>query len=431
MGYNTITLKDGDILKKIYFCIDLKSFYASVECVERNLDSMTTDLVVADSTRGGGAITLAVSPSLKAKGVKNRCRLFEIPKELEYICAKPRMKLYIKYSADIYGIYLKYISKEDILVYSVDECFIDATSYLKMYKLSPLELAKKLKDEVYNQTKIAATVGIGTNMFLAKVALDITAKKSPSMMGYLDEESFKKEIWHHKPITDIWNIGRGISKRLEKYNAYTLYDVANLDPKILYKEFGITAEYLIDHANGVEPCTIKDVHDYIPKSNSVSNGQVLFEDYQYSDALLVLKEMVELNVLDLVDKNLVTNNISLSVGYSKDVIKPTGGSKKLDGYTNSYKTLNEEFIKLFEKTTNYHYMIRKINISFNNVKEDSYKTIDLFTNIEEDKKEEAIQEAILSIKKKFGKNAILKGMNLEEKATTKKRNTLIGGHNGE
>lgn len=418
-------------MEKVYFCIDLKSFYASVECVERSLDSMKTDLVVADSSRGQGAITLAVSPSLKAKGVKNRCRIFEIPKNLEYICAKPRMKLYIKYSADIYGIYLKYISKEDILVYSIDECFIDATSYLKMYRLTARELAKKMIDQVYKETGICATVGIGTNMFLAKVALDITAKHSKDNMGYLDIETFKKEIWFHKPITDIWNIGRGISKRLEKYNAYTLYDVAHLDEKILYKEFGVTALYLIDHAHGVESCTIKDVHDYKPKSNSISNGQVLFEDYTYQDAFLVLKEMVELNVLELVDKNLVTNNISLVVGYSKDVIKATGGSKKLDGYTNSYKTLNEEFIKLYEKTTNYHHLIRKLSISFNNVKDESYKTIDLFTDYLEDQKERAVQDTILSIKKRYGKNAILKGMNLEEKATAKRRNTLIGGHNGE
>ena len=216
-------------MEKVYFCIDLKSFYASVECVERGLDSMHTDLVVADATRGPGAITLAVSPSLKAKGVKNRCRLFEIPKGMDYICAKPRMKLYIKYSADIYGIYLKYISKDDILVYSVDECFIDATSYLKMYKLTPKALAKKMIDEVFKETGICATCGIGTNMFLAKVALDITAKHSSDNMGYLDEEAFKKEIWHHKPITDIWNVGRGTSERLKKYNAYTLYDVSQMD----------------------------------------------------------------------------------------------------------------------------------------------------------------------------------------------------------
>lgn len=418
-------------MEKVYFCIDLKSFYASVECVERGLDSMHTDLVVADETRGPGAITLAVSPSLKAKGVKNRCRLFEIPKGMDYICAKPRMKLYIKYSADIYGIYLKYISKDDILVYSVDECFIDATSYLKMYKLTPKALAKKMIDEVFKETGICATCGIGTNMFLAKVALDITAKHSSDNMGYLDEETFKKEIWHHKPITDIWNVGRGTSERLKKYNAYTLYDVSQMDEKILYKEFGVVAEYLIDHSHGKESCTISDVHNYTPKNNSVSNGQVLFEDYAYNDAFLVLKEMVELNVLDLVDKHLVTNNISLVIGYSKDVIKPTGGSKKLSGYTNSYKTLNEEFIELFKKTTNYHHLIRKINISFNNVKDERFKTIDLFTNEEEDQKERAVQDAILLIKKKYGKNSILKGMNLEEKATAKRRNTLIGGHNGE
>lgn len=392
---------------------------------------MTTDLVVADKTRGMGAITLAVSPSLKQKGVKNRCRLFEIPDNLEYICAKPHMKLYIKYSADIYGIYLKYICKDDILVYSIDECFIDATSYLKMYKMTPHELAKKLVDEVYVTTKIRATVGIGTNMFLAKVALDIMAKRSSDFMGELDEESFKKEIWYHKPIEEIWNIGRGTAKRLAKYNAYTLYDVCQLDEKLLYKEFGVVAEYLIDHAHGFEPCTISDVHNYKPKSNSMSNGQVLFEDYAHYDALLVLKEMVELHVLNLLEKHLVTNNISLSIGYSKDIIPPKLVSKKLDGYTNSYKVLNEAFIELYEKTVNYRYMIRKLNISFNNLKDEMYQTITLFTDEEGDKKERQLQNTIILIKNKYGKNAILKGMNLEEKATTKKRNTLIGGHNSE
>ena len=232
-------------MEKVYLCIDLKCFCASVECVARGLDPFETDLVVADPSRGNGAICLAISPSLKAKGVKNRCRIFEIPKNIDYITALPRMKLYIKYSADIYGIYLKYVSAEDIVVYSIDECFLDVTSYLKMYKLTAKELAKKIIDDVYDTLNICATVGIGTNLFLAKVALDITAKHTSDHMGYLDEEEFKKQIWHHKPITDIWNIGRGIAKRLEKYNCYDLYDVAHMDEKVLYKEFGVNAEFLI------------------------------------------------------------------------------------------------------------------------------------------------------------------------------------------
>ena len=418
-------------MEKVYLCIDLKCFFASVECVARGLDPFETDLVVADPSRGNGAICLAISPSLKAKGVKNRCRIFEIPKNIDYITALPRMKLYIKYSADIYGIYLKYVSAEDIVVYSIDECFLDVTSYLKMYKLTAKELAKKIIDDVYATLNICATVGIGTNLFLAKVALDITAKHSVSNMGYLDEDEFKKQIWHHKPITDIWNIGRGIAKRLEKYNCYDLYDVAHMDEKVLYKEFGVNAEFLIDHSKGIEPTTIKDIHNYKAKSNSMSNNQILFEDYKYDDAFLVLKEMVEMNVLELVDKHLVTNCISLFVGYSKDVIKPTGVSMTLDEYTSSYAKLNEYFIRLFKNNVDKYHMIRRIGIGFNNVIDEKYATINLFTDVKKEEKERKMQEAIIEIKKKYGKNSILKAMNLQEKATARKRNKLVGGHNGE
>ena len=341
------------------------------------------------------------------------------------------MKLYIKYSADIYGIYLKYVSAEDIVVYSIDECFLDVTSYLKMYKLTAKELAKKIIDDVYDTLNICATVGIGTNLFLAKVALDITAKHTSDHMGYLDEEEFKKQIWHHKPITDIWNIGRGIAKRLEKYNCYDLYDVAHMDEKVLYKEFGVNAEFLIDHSKGIEPTTIKDIHNYKAKSNSMSNNQILFEDYKYDDAFLVLKEMVEMNVLELVDKHLVTNCISLFVGYSKDVIKPTGVSMTLDEYTSSYAKLNEYFIRLFKNNVDKYHMIRRIGIGFNNVIDEKYATINLFTDVKKEEKERKMQEAIIEIKKKYGKNSILKAMNLQEKATARKRNKLVGGHNGE
>ena len=418
-------------MEKVYLCIDLKCFFASVECVARGLDPFETDLVVADPSRGNGAICLAISPSLKAKGVKNRCRIFEIPKNIDYITALPRMKLYIKYSADIYGIYLKYVSAEDIVVYSIDECFLDVTSYLKMYKLTAKELAKKIIDDVYDTLNICATVGIGTNLFLAKVALDITAKHTSDHMGYLDEEEFKKHIWHHKPITDIWNIGRGIAKRLEKYNCYDLYDVAHMDEKVLYKEFGVNAEFLIDHSKGIEPTTIKDIHNYKAKSNSMSNNQILFEDYKYDDAFLVLKEMVEMNVLELVDKHLVTNCISLFVGYSKDVIKPTGVSMTLDEYTSSYAKLNEYFIRLFKNNVDKYHMIRRIGIGFNNVIDEKHATINLFTDVKKEEKERKMQEAIIEIKKKYGKNSILKAMNLQEKATARKRNKLVGGHNGE
>lgn len=417
--------------EKIYLCIDLKCFFASVECIERNLDPFNTNLVVADASKGKGAICLAISPKMKELGVRNRCRLFEIPSNINYIAALPRMKKYIEYSANIYSIYLKYISAEDIYVYSIDECFLDVSSYLKMYNKTVKQLAKMIIDDIYNSTGICATVGIGTNLFLAKVALDICAKHASDFMGYLDEKTFKEKIWHHKPITDIWNIGRGIAKRLEKYNCYTLYDITTIDEQILYKEFGVNAEFLIDHAKGYEPCTIKDIYNYHAKSRSISNGQILFEDYKYEEALLALKEMVEVTVLDLVDKDLVCNGISLYIGYSKDVIKAAKGSLVLDEYTNSLKKLTEYFIYLFEKKVSKDYLIRRINIGFNNVVDDIYQTFNIFTNFEEEEKEKKIQKTIIEIKKKYGKNSILKAMNLKEKATTIKRNKLIGGHNGE
>ena len=418
-------------MDKMYLCIDLKTFYASVECVERNLDPFKSNLVVADPSRGKGAICLAISPALKKLGIRNRCRLFEIPDKIKYITALPRMKKYMEYSANIYKIYLKYFSKEDVYVYSIDECFIDITSYISLYEKTSYEIAKMVIDDVYYATGICATVGIGTNLFLAKVALDITAKHNPDNMGYLDIDEFKKTIWFHTPITDIWNVGKGIAKRLAKYNVYSLYGVAHLDEKILYKEFGINAEYLIDHSKGIEPCTIKDIHNYKPENNSLSNNQILFEDYKYEDAYLTFKEMVELNVTNLVAKHLVTSHIGISIGYSKDVIKPTGGSMKLYEYTNSYKKLNKYFNDLFIKTTNKDELIRRIGISFGSVVDEKYKTIDLFTDIKEEEKEENLQKAIIKLKARHGKNAILKGMNLEEKATTRKRNKLIGGHNGE
>lgn len=416
---------------RTYMCIDLKTFYASCECVDRGLDPFKTNLVVCDPSRGNGGICLAVSPKMKQQGVKNRCRIFEIPKTIDYIVAKPRMKYYIEHAADIYAIYLKYISKDDIHVYSIDECFMDVTKYLKLYEMSAKDLANMIMKDVYQKTGISSACGIGSNLFLAKIALDITAKHTVDNIGILDEEEFKKTMWYHRPITDIWNIGAGIARRLEKYNVFDLKGITELDEKILYKEFGVNAEFLIDHAYGRESCTIKDIHNYKSKSNSLTNGQILFEDYKYDDALLVVKEMVDILVLELVEKKLVTNNISIYVGYSKDVIKATGGSMKILEYTNSYKLLREYFVNLFEKTTNKNYLIRRINISVNNVIGEEFTSISLFTNVEENEKERKIQETILEIKQKYGKNAILKGMNLEEKATTRTRNKLIGGHNGE
>lgn len=414
---------------KIYLCIDLKSFYASVECVERGLDPFKINLVVADPTRGRGAITLAATPAIKKLGVPSRGRIYEIPKNIEYITAPPRMTLYMQYSATIYSIFLKFISSEDIHFYSIDESFLDITSYMSLYNTTPKQLAKMILDEIYDQTGITATVGIGTNLFLAKVALDITAKHTKDCMGYLDEDLFKQLIWHHQPITDIWMIGPGTANRLAMLGIKDLYGIAHYNEKILYKLFGINAEYLIDHAWGREPTEISDIKAYRPSSNSISNSQILFEDYNYKDAYLIMKEMVESNVLQLTEKHLVTNHISLYVGYSKNCIKPSRGSRKITNTTNSYRILLEEFKLLYKKIVNPNYPIRQIGISFGNVKDEIYEQLDLFADQEDIEKEKRVQETLVHIRNKYGKNAVLKGMNFYEKATQRKRNGLVGGHN--
>ncbi len=413
---------------KVYCCIDLKSFYASVECVERGLDPFKANLVVADPERSEGTICLAVSPAMKTLGVKNRCRIYEIPKNIQYIIAKPRMRLYMEKSAEIYAEYLKYVSPDDILVYSIDECFFDLTDYVKLYNKTATGVAKMLIDAVYKKTGIRATVGIGTNMFLAKVALDITAKHSPDFMGYLDEEEFKKSIWHHRPITDVWNIGKGIANRLARLGIFDLYGVAHCNEKILYKEFGVNAELLIDHSRGIEPCTIKDVHEYKTKTASLSNSQILFSDYDKESAFTVVKEMVDALVLELVEKGLVTNSVSLYIGYSKNVTKPTGGTKKISVFTSSYKKLIKIFENYYEKTVNPTFPIRKITVGLNNVVDEIYTTYDLFTDYAAEKKEKSLQKTLIDIKDKFGKNSILKGVSYEKSATARERNKMIGGH---
>ena len=416
-------------MSNIYLCIDLKSFYASVECVERGLDPFKINLVVADPTRGNGAITLAATPAIKKHGVKSRGRIYEIPKDIEYITASPRMSLYMKYSAKIYSIFLKYISKDDIHVYSIDESFLDITSYTSMYQMNPKQIAQMILNDIFNETGITATVGIGTNLYLAKIALDITAKHAKDNMGYLDEDLYKQLLWHHKPLTDFWMIGPGTAKRLAMLGIDDMYGIAHYPEKILYKLFGINAEYLIDHSKGIEPVRISDIKAYKPKTNSVSNSQILFEDYNYKDAFLIMKEMVESNVLTLTEKHLVTNHISLYIGYSKNVIKASHGSCKISVTTNSYKRLLEEFVRLYKRIVNPNYPIRQIGISFGNVVDEVYEQYDLFTDIEELEKEKRVQAALVEIQSKYGKNAVLKGMNLEEKATQRKRNTLVGGHN--
>ena len=416
-------------MQRYYLCIDLKTFYASVECIERGLDPFNTNLVVADESRGKGTICLAVSPKMKMLGVKNRCRIFEIPPTIKYIVAMPRMKKYIEYSANIYAIYLKYFAKEDIHVYSIDEAFMDVTKYLKLYKVNPVELAKIIIKDIFKTYRITATAGIGTNMYLAKIALDITAKHSATNIGYLDEEKYQKELWYHKPLSDFWQIGKGIERRLNKMRIFTMYDVAHADSKRLYKEFGVNAEYLIDHSWGKESCTIADIKKYKPKTNSITNSQVLFEDYSFEKARLVLKEMVELGSLRLIENNLVTDTVGLYIGYSKDIIKATGESKKLENYTNVYSELLKVFLEIYDKSTNRGVAIRRIGVNFANVIETENVQLSLFTDQEKIDKERKLELAMSSIKNKMGKNAILRGMNLEEGATTLARNKLIGGHN--
>lgn len=418
-------------MKKYYLCIDLKTFYASVECVERGLDPFNTNLVVADPSRGNGALCLAISPKMKMLGVKNRCRLFEIPPNIKYIIAVPRMRKYIEYSSNIYGIYLKYFSKDDVYVYSIDEAFIDITSYLKLYKKEPIELAKIVTNDIFETYGITATAGVGTNMYLSKIAMDVLAKHNSSNMDWLDETKYQEIFWHHKPLTDFWQIGRGIERRLAKMRLFDMYDVAHCKPERLYKEFGINAGYLIDHAWGRENCTIEQIKSYKPKRNSISNSQVLFQDYPFEKARLILKEMVELGSLRLIKNNLVTNTISLYIGYSKDIIPATNVMVHFENFTNVYTELVKNFLKLFDTRVNSRIMIRRIGISFNDVVNPGDIQLSLFVDQMKVEKERNLEMAIGNIRNRMGKNAIIRGMNLEEGATTIIRNKLIGGHNAE
>lgn len=422
-----------------YACIDLKSFYASVECVERGLDPFSTNLVVADPDREEATICLAITPAMKALGIKNRCRVFEIPKGVRYIMAKPRMRLYMERAADIFSIYLRYISPDDIHVYSIDECFIDLTPYLKLYKTTPKRLVRMLMDAVFRDTGITATAGIGTNLFLAKVALDITAKKSPDGLGFLDNARFLDTVAHHRPITDIWNIGHGTAARLERYGVYDLAGAARLPEKTLYREFGVNAEYLIDHAHGLEPCTIAEIKAYKPRATSLSNSQVLFEPYSFEEAKIILKEMVEASVLDIIARRLATNSVSLSVGYNRSrspdrriVTEPrnTGGSMRLSDYTNSLKELTGYFIQIYDRSTSRDIPIRNLAIGLGNLADESYIEGDMFTDAEKRERERALLGAVVDIKERFGKNAIVKGISFEPKATARARNLMVGGHNG-
>lgn len=496
---------------KVYACIDLKSFYASVECVERGLDPLTTNLVVADGSRTEKTVCLAISPSMKQYGLNGRARLFEVVQkvrevntdrryknyrkpfkgksyndlelkkdrslELDYITAVPRMSHYMKYSTKIYDIYLRYVSPDDIYVYSIDEVFCDITNYLSINKLTPRELVTKMIHDVYVETGITATAGIGTNMYLAKIAMDIVAKHSGAdkfgvRMAELDEMSYRKKLWSHRPITDFWRVGKGYAKRLESRGMFTMGDIARCsieNEELLYKMFGINAELLIDHAWGWEPCTMDKVKEFKPLRNSISTGQVLHCAYNYEKTKLIIKEMSDLLALDLVAKKLVTDQIVLTVGYDIDnltipyikekyhgevtvdhygrmVPKHAHGTINIDHKTSSSKTIVEKTVELFDRIINKDLLIRRINITANNVvnellvkEDDTFEQYDLFTDYklkeemkkkqkEDEEKEHSLQNTILNIKNRFGKNAVLKGMNFEEGGTTIERNNQIGGH---
>ena len=498
--------------QRTYIAIDLKSFYASVECRERDLDPLDTNLVVADESRTDKTICLAVTPSLKSYGISGRGRLFEVKQRvkeanagrqhdapgrklegssysfselqakpelaIDFIIAPPRMAYYMEYSTRIYEVYMKYVAPEDIVVYSIDEVFMDVTDYLNTYKLSPHDLAMKIILDVLETTGITATAGIGTNLFLCKVAMDIVAKHIPAdkngvRIAELDEMKYRRELWSHQPLTDFWRVGRGYAKKLEENGMFTMGDVARMSEKnedLLYKLFGKNAELLIDHAWGWEPTTIEAIKAYRPSTNSLGSGQVLHCPYNADKAKLVLREMADMLVLDLVDKGLVTDQIVITIGYDienltnpersrkyhgpvvKDhygraIPKHAHGTANLDSYTSSTRKIMCAVSELFDRIVDKNLLIRRLNITANHVlpeadapkKNDSFEQLDLFTDYAardakqeqeqaELEREKKMQQAMLTIKKKFGKNAILKGMNLEEGATAKDRNEQIGGH---
>ena len=445
-----------------YIAIDLKSFYASAECVARGLDPLTTNLVVADASRTDKTICLAVSPSLKAYGIPGRARLFEVNQKLrgtgvQFIIAPPRMSYYIEVSSKIYSIYLRFIAPEDIHVYSIDEVFIDATQYLRLYNTNAHDLAMRLVREVLKETGITATAGIGTNLYLCKVAMDVEAKHSPPdkdgvRVAALDEMSYRRKYWAHRPLTDFWRIGRGTVKRLEALHLYTLGDVARrslTDEESLYKAFGVNAELLIDHAWGWEPCTMEYIKGYRPVTSSLSSGQVLTRPYSAREAGIIVREMIDLLVLDLVEKKLVTDQLVLHIGYesspAKDykgpvvadwygrpTPKPAHGSVNLPGATSSTTLIMKAAMELFDRIIDPSLTVRRIYVVASHIipeeKADGLQ-LGLFDEAPVDlAKERRQQEAILEIRRRFGKNAILKGMNFEEGATTRERNNQIGGH---
>lgn len=418
--------------KSVIICIDLKSFYASVECVERGLDPFKTNLVVADPTRSKSTICLAITPAMKALGIKNRCRIHEIPENIEYITAMPRMQLYIDYSAKIYGIYLRYVSKEDIHVYSVDECFIDVTNYLSLYHLSAKEMAVELMKAVMDETGITATAGVGTNLYLAKIAMDIVAKHVDDHIGILDEFSYREQLWDHTPLSDFWRIGSRTEKKLSGYGIHTMGDIAIASltsEDWLYKMFGIDAELLIDHAWGYETCKMRDIKNYHSEEHSLSNGQVLMRNYTFEEAGVIVREMTDNLVLDLFERGMVTNSVTLWIAYDhRYEHEASKGTVKLSKSTNSSREIIEAVEELYQKIADRHTEIRRLDVCANRIAPESYIQYSLFDDPIQTDKERHLQEAVLSVKQRYGKNAIMRGSNLLECSTYRERNNQIGGH---
>lgn len=414
-------------MSRTYLCIDLKSYYASVECVERGLDPMTTRLVVADPTRTEATICLAVSPEMKRLGVKNRCRIYEIPPDLEYITAPPRMRLYIEYATRIYKIYMKYVAKEDIHVYSIDEAFLDVTEYMSLRSQTPREFAKMIMADILENTGITSTCGIGTNLYLAKIALDIIAKKAPDFIGELNEEGYQRQLWKHRPLTDFWRIGPGISARLARMGILDMGEIAHADEKSLYNAFGIDAELLIDHAWGREPTTIQDIKSYTPRTTSLSSGQVLPRGYAYEEGRIVVREMAEALSLDMFDKGLATNSITLWLSYSFASNKPPSRASTSMLPTSSVSRICSSIETMYANIRNKTAPMHRVGIAFN-VRDDTLQQYDIFSSPEKQDKERRLQRAILDIRKKHGANGILRAMDLMDGARTIERNSQIGGH---
>ena len=415
----------------IYICIDLKSFYASVECAARHLDPMTTNLVVADPSRTEKTICLAVSPSLKAMGIPGRFRLFEIPKNIDFIIAPPRMSLYIDISARIYGIFLRYLSADDIHPYSIDECFMDVTDYLDLYGLSAKQLAEQMMADILRETGITSACGIGTNLYLCKIALDIMAKHEPDRIAYLDELSYREKLWDHRPITDFWRIGRGTARRLQQAGITTMRQVTQTDEDFLYRLFGVDAEILIDHAWGIEPVTIADIKAYKPQNTGLSTAQVLPRDTDYETVRLLLKEMADSLALDLTDQGMVTGSVGVHVRYARGFSGRTGAVRSISTVTSSGRVLRQKVLEIFDSFADPHAMYKGLLISYNHLQPEAFAQADLFNDSASLERDRRLQKAQLAIQKKYGKNALLKGMDLLDGATAIERNQQIGGHKSE